>query len=155
MWNVIGKGIWEKCDWRGDWRLDLWWAIWEICDWRGDRRFDLRCEIWEICDWKDIWLEILFEMCNLRDMRLERCAKVIGEVMGNDWEMCDWRLAIWWEMWFDGRCGLIPPFEKRRLFTIFHWVHDPFKIWGSLLHFLIWRMNDPFQNNWSLIHLYV
>ena len=31
--NVIEKVIWEKYDWRGDWRLDLRCAILEMCDW--------------------------------------------------------------------------------------------------------------------------
>ena len=34
MCNVIGKIIWEKCDWRSDWWFDLTCVIWEISDLR-------------------------------------------------------------------------------------------------------------------------
>ena len=67
MW--LEKVIWEKCDWRDDWRLDLRCAICKMCDWRGDRQFDLRCKIGKICNWRDMQCDW---KSDLREVRLER-----------------------------------------------------------------------------------
>ena len=58
-------------------------VIGKMCNWRGDWQFDLRCEM---NDLREIQLAISFDMCDLRDMRLERymigdMCNLIGKVI--------------------------------------------------------------------------